>query len=247
VIVRFGTEAALGFGVEVVDLLRVPLLGLAYGLLLFTLWHNRGYPGLALAFVGIASNALVIFVNGGYMPVWMPAFEASGLPGPLASVLHVPLDAGTGPEFFLRLGPLSDVIPIPIWPLNNVASVGDLFLSTGLGFFLFATLVRPPAEMQRTIEEAASGAYSGLAGTLRLPGHRVREAGGAGAAAEPWIGVRAGTGLTPGLDQAAALERPLMLGSGTLGMSSPALVTLPPPSVEEELEAALALAASGQS
>ncbi len=30
-------------------------------------------------------------------------------------------------------------------------------------------------------------------------------------------------------------------------MASPALVTLPPPSVEEELEAALALAASGQS
>ena len=37
VIVRFGTEAALGFGVEAVDLLRVPLLGFAYGLLLFTL------------------------------------------------------------------------------------------------------------------------------------------------------------------------------------------------------------------
>ena len=35
------------------DALRLPLFALAYGLLLFALWNNRGYPGLALAFVGI--------------------------------------------------------------------------------------------------------------------------------------------------------------------------------------------------
>ena len=90
-IVRFGTEALLGAGVEVADLLRVPLLGTAYGLLLFTLWHNRSYPGLALAFIGIASNALVIMWNGGYMPVWLPAYAVSGLPGPLNSALHIPI------------------------------------------------------------------------------------------------------------------------------------------------------------
>ena len=37
-------------------MLRMPLFGLAYGLLLFTLWHNRAYPGLALAFVGVAQQ-----------------------------------------------------------------------------------------------------------------------------------------------------------------------------------------------
>ena len=81
VIIRFGTEALLGFGVEIVDTLRMPLLGAAYGLLLFTLWHNRTYPGLALAFIGIASNGLVILVNGGRMPVWMDAYRLSGLTG----------------------------------------------------------------------------------------------------------------------------------------------------------------------
>ena len=65
VIVRFTTELLLGAGVEIVDTLRLPLLAVAYGLLLFTLWHNRSYPGMALAFIGIASNALVIVVNGG--------------------------------------------------------------------------------------------------------------------------------------------------------------------------------------
>ena len=98
VILRFGTEAALIYGSALVDELRVPLFGLAYGLLLFTLWQNRSYPGLALAFVGVASNALVIMVNGGHMPVWMPAYEASGLTGPLGTVLHVPLPATLGPS-----------------------------------------------------------------------------------------------------------------------------------------------------
>ena len=82
VIIRFGTEALLGMGVGVVDVLRIPLFGLSYGLLLFTLWHNRTYPGLALAFVGIALNGLVIMVNGGRMPVWMDAYAFAGLTAP---------------------------------------------------------------------------------------------------------------------------------------------------------------------
>ncbi len=221
VIVRFATEALLGFGVEIVDALRVPLLGGAYGLLLFTLWHNRTYPGLALALIGIASNALVIIVNGGWMPVWQPAYDASGLVGPLGSVLHVAID-GTGTDFMLRLGPLGDVIPIPIWPVQNVASIGDLFLTAGLGFFLFATLLRTPAESQAAIDEATSGRYPGLSGTARLP-RRGEEAVDGGS-----LGIRAGTGLTPGLQETAALERPLMMGAGSMGMSSPAHTSLAP-------------------
>ena len=37
------------------------------------LWANRGYPGMILVFIGILSNAVVIVVNGGYMPIWEPA------------------------------------------------------------------------------------------------------------------------------------------------------------------------------
>ncbi len=159
----------------------------AYGLLLVTLWHNRGYPGLALAFVGIASNALVIFVTGGYMPVWMPAFEASGLPGPLASVLHVPLDAGTGPEFFLPRAP-ERVIPIPIWPLNNVASVATC--SCRPARLLPVRHAGPAAR-----RDAALDRGGGLRRLQRAGGHPaparapVEGAGGAGAtAAEPGSG-----------------------------------------------------------
>jgi hypothetical protein len=245
------------------DTLRVPLFTLAYGLLLFTLWQNRGYPGLALAFVGVASNALVIMVNGGYMPVWPPAYVASGLSGPLVTVLHVPLPILIGPEFLLSLGPLADVIPIPIPPVNNVASIGDLFLTAGLSFFLFSTVLRSQEETRAAIDEAKTGRYLGVAGTARLPTKPPAGPGEqAGAPAEilartaiaedsGWahfppgetvtpLAISAGTGLVPSLEEAAALERPLILGGGSVGMASPALAPLP----AEEASSAAAMALS---
>ncbi len=199
VIVRFGTESMLGLGVPAVESARLPLLAFAYGLLLVTLWLNRGYPGLALAFVGVASNAIVIAVNGGYMPVWMPAYEAAGFTGPLTSVLHVPLTFGTTPEFFVHLGPLGDLIPIPVPVVRNVASVGDLFLTSGLAFFLFATLVREPQQDLAELDEESVRRRLGLAGS----------------------------GLSPRFERAAALDRPLVLGSPGVGMAAPTSVPLP--------------------
>ncbi len=159
VIVRFGTESLLGLrraGWSSRPGCRCLRSHTRFCSL--TLWFNRGYPGLALAFVGVASNAVVIFVNGGYMPVWMPAYAAAGFEGPLTSALHVPLTFGTTPEFFLHLGPLGDLIPLPVPLVRNVASVGDLFLTSGLAFFLFATLVRVPPQALAELDEEWSGA-----------------------------------------------------------------------------------------
>ena len=220
VIIRFATELALGWNIPLAETLRVPLLGSAYGLLLFTLWHNRWYPGLALAFVGVGANALAITANGGRMPVWLPAFEASGLTPPLDSVLHFTLPAQIGPEFLFRLGPLGDIIPIPFPPIQNVASLGDVFLTAGLAFFLFATLLRRPEQAQQAVDDARAGRHEGLAGTLRLPGTLapVDEEGNA---------VRAGSGLNSAFDEAMALERPMIMGAGGIGLASPALEPFP--------------------
>ncbi len=166
VILRFATEAAIVYGVDLVGELRLPLFGIAYGLLLFTLWENRSYPGMALAFVGVASNALVIMVNGGYMPVWLPAYQAAGLGGPLGTVLHVPLPPTLGAEFLLRLGPLADLIPLPIPPLNNVASIGDLFLTAGLSFFLFSTVLTVPRESREAIDQAKAARSTGAGAAM---------------------------------------------------------------------------------
>ena len=243
VILRFATEAALIYGVNVVEELRVPLFGLAYGFLLFTLWQNRSYPGMALAFVGVASNALVIMVNGGHMPVWMPAYEASGLTAPLGTALHVPLPATLGPEFLLHLGPLGDLIPLPIPPLQNVASIGDLFLTAGLSFFLFSTVLTIPDETREAIDAAKAARMLGVSGTGGMPSAAgtaptatlespvsattatVEEAGWSlfppGEAVSE-SALRAGTGLAPGLEESSVLQRPLILGGRGVGMAAPA-------------------------
>jgi DHA3 family macrolide efflux protein-like MFS transporter len=55
---------------------------------------------------------------------------------------HVLLPAVPNLQFFLMAGPIGDLIPIPIPLLTNVSSIGDAFIAAGLGWFIFATLVR---------------------------------------------------------------------------------------------------------
>ncbi len=208
---RFATDFLLNAGVPIVDQFRVPLLALAFGLLLVALWANRGYPGMSLAFIGVLSNGVVIVVNGGYMPIYLPSLELAGLTQvDVTSALHSFLPAALDANFLLHLGPFTDVIPIPFPLIQNVASVGDAFLTLGLGFFLFAGVVRVPPDLtdeqleaiQKRLEEAARPT-------------RPQRAGDPGAE----------TGLSPALTGAVALERPLMLGSPGKGLASPSLTS----------------------
>jgi MFS family permease len=107
------------------------------------------------------------------------------------------------------------VVPIPIPIVRNVASIGDVVVSLGLGFFLFATVLRTPAEAasedtdQRPSEVAEP--IPGLIGRARLHGVSPAAAGVAG-------GIHPETGLVGGLTEASILRRPVLLGS-----DSPAL------------------------
>lgn len=211
VLLRFGTEILLNAGVAQIEMLRVPLLAGAFALLLLALWPNRGYPGISLAFIGVLTNAVVIIVNGGYMPIWQRSLELAGLtPAEITSSLHyvlpIPLDA----NFLLHLGPFADLIPIPVPLIQNVTSIGDAFLTFGLGFFLFAGVVRVPRELDEAQIEAIRQRLAGLAGSTRP-----LRAGDPGAE----------TGLSPALTGAVALERPLVLGSAGPGLSSPSLTS----------------------
>ena len=207
---RLGTEAALTRDVGIVELLRMPLLAAAYGILAVGLWANRARPGMSLALVGIALNATAILVNGGFMPVWEPSLTAAGFGrADVLSPIHVILPATLDANFFRSAGPLGDVIPIPLPWLRNVLSIGDVILGAGLAFFLFAGLVRRPEgawqdgrtvpglEPSRPVILAGAAAYD-------LPG-----------------GVRAGTGLAASLVGVAALERPVVLGGSGAGVASP--------------------------
>jgi Family of unknown function (DUF5317) len=142
---RLGTEAALQRDVALADQYRAPLLAIAYGALIVALWANRSRPGIGLALVGTALNATAILVNGGFMPVWDQALAAAQLePADILSPIHFLLSTTDPVEFLRQAGPLGDVIPIPLPIIRNVLSVGDLLLAIGIGFFVFAGLLRAP-------------------------------------------------------------------------------------------------------
>jgi MFS family permease len=197
VILRFGTEAALGAGIDIVEALRLPLLATAFAILLVALWVNRTYPGLSLAFLGVLSNGIVILVNGGYMPIWGPTLTAAGLtPADVTRSFHVVVDGGAS-DFIGRLLILGDVFPVPISFIQNVYSLGDLFLTLGLAFFLFAGVVRVPTPNE---EEQDADLRRRLADE-RVP--------------------RRASGLAPGLQQTAALQRPTVLGTARQRLAGP--------------------------
>ncbi len=212
-IVRFGTEYALLNNVAIAQDLRLPLFAGSYALLLAALYRNRQQPGMAMAFVGILSNAIVIVANGGYMPIWEPSLAAVGMTAAdVASPLHVIVPAQIDAAFLIHLDFLGDIIPIPVPFLTNIASLGDIFLSVGLGFFLFASTVRNAADRA-----------AGAAGVIPSP-ERLALAVGISPAELSAIGTfPAETGLSPNLAEAAALERPVILGGTPAGLSSPGI------------------------
>ncbi len=99
---------------------------------------NRDQPGMLVAALGIALNVVVIGFNGG-MPVSerAVALVAPGRSAPEYDLLHRALDGETILPF------LADVIPVfGPYPHRGVASIGDVLLSGGVGYFLFASMRR---------------------------------------------------------------------------------------------------------
>src|SRR4029079_17918312 len=144
------------------------------------------------------------------------------------SVFHVLLPPVLDAEFLQRAGPLGDIIPIPVPVVRNVASIGDLLLSLGLGFFLFAVVLRSQAEREEDETAAAETRLSGLASSLRLP-RTLEDALGRTVGVPtraPQRSIRAETGLARGLAEAAAVDLPVILGGPGPGLRSQALAPL---------------------
>lgn len=140
----------VGFGMQIVAgllphdqrTLAVALLLVSYLPLLLVVWLNRSQPGLWIAGIGILMNFTVIAINQG-MPVLPEAIEVAG--GSADSALdakHVLLDDTT------RLAFLGDVIPLP----RSVISLGDVFLSIGLGVFIEDQLRQPVKLFRRRVQ-----------------------------------------------------------------------------------------------
>lgn len=143
VLLRFGTQLLIDHGVSIVDDLRLPLYATSFLLLGGVLWLNRSQPGLLVVMAGVAANGLAMALNGGWMPVYVPALAAAGLgPTDISTTFNVVLPAQLGLDFLVHGGPLGDIIPFPFPLLPNVVSLGDVLISVGLGWFVLATLLR---------------------------------------------------------------------------------------------------------
>jgi hypothetical protein len=134
---------------------------------------NLRLVGMPIVVLGLALNGAVIAVNGG-MPVRADAVTAAGLAESVESVKS--LDFGSkrhleGQDD--RMAILGDVIPVR--PLGEVLSFGDLVLSAGVGNLLFR-LLKPSRRHRRAPnlrrDEAADGVVIDLRAQAELAGAR---------------------------------------------------------------------------
>lgn len=117
-----------------------PLMLSSYGVLLYTLFLNLDRQGVRLLFVGLVLNVLAMGLNGGRMPVHLPAAQRLG--GDLTALV-----SGTdykrmamGPH--TRFNFLGDVIYVPL-PIPRVMSIGDLLIAAGAFLLIQDFMARP--------------------------------------------------------------------------------------------------------
>jgi hypothetical protein len=105
----------------------------------------------ALAAVGVGLNVLVVAANGGYMPQSEAAHSvAHGAPQTSAQSTEPHLSNVVPMTSDTRLNWLGDIIPQPAWlPKNNVISIGDLLLGSGLGWWAFLITAASPRRTAR--------------------------------------------------------------------------------------------------
>jgi hypothetical protein len=98
----------------------------------YGLWANSHLRGLWFVWLGLASNALVIFANHGHMPVHAAALYQVGMESFIPRLQEQYNAIHTLMTETSRLWFLADVIPVRVWEYRNVISIGDVYLMLGV-------------------------------------------------------------------------------------------------------------------
>lgn len=105
-----------------------------YALLLIFTYANRRNKWLLLLGIGAMLNAVVIFANGGVMPVRQEIVKVFGYHGDVAMQgLYKLTDKNTKLYF------LADIIPIR-FPKPGIASIGDITEILGMALFIITEM-----------------------------------------------------------------------------------------------------------
>jgi predicted MFS family arabinose efflux permease len=122
-----------------------PLHIVSYLALLAFLACNLRRPGIWLIAVGACSNALVIIINGGVMPVSLAAWKASGHAANLIERSGRYHNNGLD-NAHTHLSLLGDIFPLPPGiPFASAISIGDVLIVLGMTAFVYRSCVSAPA------------------------------------------------------------------------------------------------------
>lgn len=105
-----------------------------YSLLIIFAYANRKNKWLLLLGVGAILNAIVIFANGGVMPVNPDIVKSFGYHGDVALQGLYNLADGNTKLYFL-----ADIIPIK-YPKPGIASIGDITEILGVAIFIITEM-----------------------------------------------------------------------------------------------------------
>jgi hypothetical protein len=109
----------------------------SYTLLFIGFIFNIKNPWLDFVFVGVLLNAVVIFLNGGKMPVSVEALNLAELPDYVTQLVNNQVATHQVLTMDMTAWYLGDIIPlIPPYPLNKVISIGDLIITIGVFFLI---------------------------------------------------------------------------------------------------------------
>lgn len=135
--IEFGTVFAVSAGIGIAEKYKMFLHVLSYIVLFSAIVCNREYPSMWVIFLGSLLNFIVIFLNGGAMPVSLAGLHKAGLDnyaqlisaGKIAT--HQPLTQATAFPF------LADILVLPeSYPFPKVLSIGDIVISIGVFIFV---------------------------------------------------------------------------------------------------------------
>jgi hypothetical protein len=151
----------------------VALHASSYALAAVFVWLNRDVAGLPVLALGAGLNAFAIAVNGGQMPASATALARVGITQDGEGYVN------SGVVEHPRFGVLGDVLASPSsLPLQNVYSVGDLFVLAGAVWLVHRTcgtvLARDPRPVLRSLRRlpqawALAAELTGVPAQRRAP------------------------------------------------------------------------------
>lgn len=149
--------ALLAFAVQIVIFNDLPVLksipgnvivilhSLTYICLLVFIIRNIRTTGIPVIGLGIFSNALVIFLNGGYMPTIPKNLQNTSVRKLAESISQdVAVNNSIGMSGHTLLPWLGDIFVMPSWvPLSNVFSIGDVLIGIGICLYMAINMKKP--------------------------------------------------------------------------------------------------------